>query len=503
MATAALALACGGAGVAVLGSGPEAAPDPTAAASQSNRGKAPNVIFIYSDDQDERTFTREYMPRTFRLLVDRGTVFTDAMTATPVCCPSRAGYLSGQYPHNNGVFSNNPGYKSFKAPENNLAAWMSRAGYRTGWVGKFLQGYDEENDLNRPAPGFRDWAVTSPSTYFGFELLEKNKTSKPRSYLTDVQTREATQIIRRGGRKPLFLTVNYLAPHKDAKGQPGRCKSSAAPAPRDLGSERGLKLPMPESFGENTRDKRLYPPKDINVTSLTKKHRCRVESLRALDRGIEKIHSAVKKTGEIDNTIFVFTSDNGLLLGEHDLEGKGKPYEEGLQVPFAMRVPPRLVDGQPVASSNELVANIDIAPTILKLAGAKPCITPSRCRRLDGRSLMPLIEGRDGAFGGDRAVLIEGSFGSPKECDFRGIRTSDKVFLQRARGNPKPGGCTPKGEPEVYDLSEDPFQLDNLGVTDPQGSADLRRDLRERLDDLERCSGISGRDPNKPSPFCG
>jgi len=113
-----------------------------------------------------------------------------------------------------------------------------------------------------------------------------------------------------------------------------------------------------------------------------------------------------------------------------------------------------------------------------------------------------LIEGSDD-FGADREILIEGSFRSREQCDFRGIRTPDTVLIQRAQGNPKPDGCQPLGKPELYDLSVDPFQLDNLGSTDPQGSADLRRALLERLDKLERCSGIEGRDRDLISPFCG
>lgn len=476
------------------------------AQEQTKRSNGPNVVFIYTDDQDERTFRRRYMPKTFQLLVDKGTRFTEAITATPICCPSRVGYLTGQYPHNNGVFANNPGYEGLQARRNNLAKWMRRSGYETGWIGKFLQGYEEDKDLTQPAPGFSEWAISSPSTYFGYELFEEDRTQTPSGYLTNVLTKKTARIISAQGRNPFFMTVNYLAPHKDEKGQAGPCEVSAEPAPGDLGSRSGIALPRPLSFNEkDISDKRAYVKKQRvegrRLRRVKVKHQCRVESLAAVDRGVAKIHAAVKRAGELDNTIFVITTDNGLLLGEHRLEGKGIPYEEGLQVPFVMKVPRGLLGSSPVDSSDALVANIDIAPTLLDLAKAKPCISATRCRRLDGKSLVPLLKGRSEGFE-DRAILIEGgAHGS--ECDYRGVRTQDAVLFRRVKRAREGNGCDPASAPELYDLGEDPFQLDNLGVTDPQGSRDLRKDLLERLAELERCSGVQGRDPNGPGPFCG
>ncbi len=479
---------------------------------QIDRPDGPNVVVIYTDDQEKASFKRAFMPRAFRYLVDRGTRFDQAVAATPVCCPSRVSYLTGQYPHNNGVFSNEDAYPALISPENTLAAWMDDAGYETAWFGKFLQHYQDSSDPTSPAPGWDEWAITLNEMYFDYVLYEKgvetNMGSRPRDYHTNVMTRKAVEFIRRSkaSRRPMFLTVNYLAPHKGGP-TPGRCRHAATPAPRDLGSAAGLDLPMPPSFDEeDITDKRAYIGEDRIVgrrlEKLQDQIQCRAESLRAADRGIGRIFHAIRSANQLDDTIIVLTSDNGLLLGEHRLEGKGEPYEEALQVPFVIRVPSGLLSRASVPRTDALVANIDIAPTLLDLVGINPCLDSGQCRTMDGRSLVPLIEDRLGDYPNDRGILIEGGFRGGSSCDFRGIRTPDSVLIQRAKGDPQQIGCLPASEPEVYDLDEDPYQLDNLAVTDPTGSEALLGEMLSRVTALERCSGIKGRDAPNVQPFC-
>ena len=493
------------------GKAAEAAPEPIVKrAPVRSARRLPNVVFIYTDDQEEALFTRRFMPHTFRSLVDKGTLFEDSVTATPICCPSRVSYISGQYPHNSGVFSNSQGYPAFVEPENTLFAWMQRAGYTTAWFGKYLQRYEKEVNPKIPAPGTDEWAITVQPKYFDYSVFGDGKRTRPEAYNSDFLTHRAIDLIKRseGSGRPFFMTLNYLAPHKGAGRKPGYCQSSAAPAPRDVGRFRDLALPRPPSFDEeDNADKRAYPDEELltpaKIRTLRIKHRCRAESLQAVDRGVKRVVGAVSRAGELDRTVFVVTSDNGFLKGEHRLAGKGIPYEEGIGVPLAIRVPPAYLDTpNPSPRVDELVTNIDLAPTILDLAESKPCANRDLCRRLDGRSLLPLIAGRSNDWPGDRTILIEGGGKGEPRCDYRGVRTTDEVLLERTEAAADGKGCVAASEPELYDLRADPFQLENLVVTDQLGNTNLLNEMRSQLERLERCSGVRGRDPNQPGPFC-
>ena len=131
-------------------------------AAAARAARPPNFLVILVDDQAKNSFSRRYMPRTFRSIVDRGTTFSNGLAAPPLCCPDRAGILTGQYPHNHGVFSNRPGYPALKDPANTLPVWLRRAGYRTGLIGEFLIRYPKIADVQ---------VVGVPDTFFGEELL--------------------------------------------------------------------------------------------------------------------------------------------------------------------------------------------------------------------------------------------------------------------------------------------------------------------------------------------
>jgi arylsulfatase A-like enzyme len=469
----------------------------------------PNIVFIYSDDQNAADLNSRFMPNTMRLLAGGGTTFSDFVVAAPICCPSRAGMLTGTYPHNSGVYMNHNGFGSLTDKANTIGSWMQRAGYHTAWLGKFLQGYRRViSDPTQPAPGFDDWLVSLKARYFNWKLYSNrggilHGGSKARDYYTDVLTDHAVRLFREQAKRkrPLFMVLNELAPHKGRGGR-GRCSSAAVPAPRDAGRFDHLALPQPPSFNEADRsDKTAFPaPKPLGGPAIQAdrdRYRCRAESLAALDRGVRRIYAAVKRAGELDNTIFVFTSDNGLLLGEHALDGKDIPYEEGIRMPMLMRVPAAVLGGPAVESVDELTANVDLAPTLLELAGARPCVRRSDCRTLDGRSLVPLLRGRSAAWPPERAIPIEGGV-EGDICGFRGVRLESEVLLEDV----VPGGangCVPYSTPEYYDLASDPYQLDNLLVTNPTPEVQARAsELVARMAALQTCSGIEGREPRPP-----
>lgn len=471
----------------------------------------PNVIFVYTDDQNVYDFKPKYMPQTFRLLRDPGTNFSDFAVATPLCCPSRATYLSGGYPHNNGVFSNPSGYRHLKDKFNTLPVWMHNAGYRTAWVGKYLQGYDTyAEDKFSAAPGLDDWHATFEARYYDYDIADNGKSvhkgTRSRDYFTTVVSKAATDVIADAakGKRPLFMTLNNLGPHHGF-GKGGRCTDIVPPAPQDVNLFRNAKVPRTPNFNEaDTTDKPEvvvpYPPlKQSRIEKFDLTAGCRQASLASVDRGIASVYQAVKRTGELDNTVFIFTSDNGILQGQHRIGGKNVPYEDAVVQPMVILAGETALGGPQVPDVSELTSNIDFAPTILDFADGEPCARPGNCRKLDGASLIPLLKGQDPKpFTDQRDILVEGGKGGT-DCAYAGIRNPHLNFTLHARPT-SGGGCDRDAGEELYDLdgsltgNADPYELDNLlspvtpGHDDPKVLAEVSR-LRDRLAELQECSG--------------
>jgi N-acetylglucosamine-6-sulfatase len=486
-------------------------------ASASAGSKRPNIIVIVTDDQPAAAFSSATMPRTVRRLARPGTSFSQAIVSTPLCCPSRATMLTGQYGHNTGLLANSPGWPALPQRNNTLPNWLRQAGYRTAHVGKWLHHYGESTEgKNAVAPGWNQWHTFLKLEYFDYRLRVNGGSVRyrndPDDHLTRVLNRTAAGLARRllPKRKPLYLQLDHLAPHR-GRGGSGRCRRGAVPDPRDRKLFRRQKLPLPPSFNEaDVTDKPSFASARTafdseTISSIARKYRCALASLRAVDRGIGKLVRAVRKAGERRNTAIILTSDNGFFAGEHRMaRGKGLPYEEALRVPLLMLLPPKLAGsgGQPGVVS-EPVANVDLAPTILELAGAAPC-RGGDCRTLDGRSLVDLALGSGAGWPEDRAIAVEfdkggGSASAPGDtCAYAGLRTSARLFVDHTElPNPAEGyACQPSpGAQELYHLDSDPFQLENLAFTDPGGTAAERAALSSRLDSLRTCAGIAGRDP--------
>jgi arylsulfatase A-like enzyme len=486
----------------------------------------PNVIMIVTDDQTLADYNDRVMPRTLELLGDRGTTFTDAIVTTPLCCPSRASIATGQYGHNNGVLRNN--YADLRDKGNTLPVWLQRAGYTTIHVGKYMNRYaDAVATPSEVAPGWDEWHTAVVPSYYDYDLQVNGSTesfgSAPEDYFGRVIDERSTKMVERYAprRRPFFLQVDHYAPHsavpEESRGGGATCGAGAAiPDPQDAGRFDGEPLPMGPSFNEaDVSDKpsfiRSLAPLDPGlIGGLREVHECAIESLASVDRNVAALRRAVKKAGELEDTVFVFLSDNGLYAGEHRIPGsKQNPYEEGLRVPFVISAPKDVLGRRPPRRLPEPVANIDLAPTILDLARAEPCPSDRArdCRTMDGRSLVPLLEGRESGWPEDRALVVElrrgkspvGSDG--RACDYSGVRTTGGILVEH-RGAIDPaadGECVALHEFELYDLVNDPFELQSIhsSVT---GAApgELETDLSERLANLADCKGIKGRDP-KPN----
>jgi N-acetylglucosamine-6-sulfatase len=450
-------------------------------AAQAER---PNIVVIMTDDQTLESM--RVMSGVKRSLADEGTTFERAFVSNPLCCPSRATLFSGQYTHNHGVIGNaspDGGYGRLDK-RNWLPVWLQQAGYRTVHIGKFLNQYGLRNPTHVPA-GWSEWyASVDPSTYFfyGYTLNENGLLytygldQNPIYYSTDYYAERALSVIRRMGdtRTPFFLSLAFLAPHSggppDADDPTGLVTPS--PAPRHINRFAGERLPADPSYNEtDVSDKptfiQILPPiTAARAEAIDENYRQRLESLLAVDEAVVRVVDTLGAERELDNTLILFTSDNGFFHGEHRLQlGKVLVYEPSIRVPLIMRGP-----GVPQGERRgQLVTNADLAPTILEAAGA------TAGKPQDGRSLFPLLDDRGLEWGRD--LLIEGAPGVNQPA-FDAIRTYRYVYVQHANG-----------ERELYDLARDPHQLTSLH-NDP-AYAGVQAELSLRLGLLSVCAGRS------------
>jgi arylsulfatase A-like enzyme len=337
-------------------------------------------------------------------------------------------------------------------------------------------------------------------------------------YSTDVLSRQAAAFIRDSteAARPFFAWVAYSAPHSNPLPS-GPCAGDN-PMPPDEATYRrfaGVPLPQPASFDEagvSDKPRRIasLPRLDAaTVARITLRWRCTLAAMSEVDRGVGQLMSQLRADGALSRTIVIYLSDNGSFFGEHRIpKGKGLEYEPALRVPFAVYVPPAYRSGEQAARRAAVVTNQDIAPTILayvnRFAGpAFPCNPPTNCRRMDGRSLRPLLGG-GGRWRGGRGVLAEidarrrpiaaaRTPGLPPDpecnCAYAAIRTHRYLYVDLAAG-----------AHELYDLKRDPDQLVNRVRS--RRYAPSRRRLSTRLRRLERCTGRRGREAPTPAPFC-
>ena len=481
-----------------------------AAAPSTAAAARPNIIVVVTDDQTLGMLGGPVMPKTRRLLARRGTTFTQAIVSTPQCCPSRAALLTGQYAHNNKVVANRPGYPLLNRKRQVLPAWLRASGYRTIHIGKFLNGYTGAAGFD-PAPGWDTWRTVAAADYQNpvFSINGRKRGPQP-VYLTTELNRMARGVIRARAprRQPFYLQIDHLAPHIGSGDERGRCRGAAVPRAKDVA--KFIRTPFPRTPATEESDlsdkpefiQRQPPVSAEEWEAIDRRYACALGSLREVDRGVGTLISELRRAGELRRTMILFTSDNGYSFAEHRVQlTKGMTYEEHLRVPFIVRPPRGAGIGKRFRRGARLadpVANIDIAPTLLDLARAEPCVG-GRCRRMDGRSLLPLLRGRDRAWTDTRAIRtsFDINFGfAVRSCMWDGLRTPSTTLVEHT-SVPLVGGsaCREASQFELYDLEADPFQL--------QGDLPVPEALVARLDSLRRCSGIPRRDrPLKARPYC-
>ncbi|HEU4426595.1 MAG TPA: sulfatase [Pilimelia sp.] len=457
---------------------------PLAGGSTASAAAAqPNVVVIMVDDMNVSALA--YMPQVRSLIGAPGTVFTNSVVSYSLCCPSRATFLTGQYAHNHDVLDNAPpdgGYAKLRGAET-LPVWLRRAGYATGHVGKFLNGYGTQAPTEIP-PGWTEWyGSIDPTTYrmWGYTLNENgtlhtygtSTVEDPALYQTDVYATKAVSFINRraASTQPFFLSFAPLAPHGEGNSGADLSQRNPRPAPRHRGDLDTAMLPKPPSWNEaNVSDKpaaiRALPPIDAAEEARIEQRRLRgrLESLLAVDDAVASIVAALRSHGELDNTLIVFTSDNGWMQGEHRItQGKVVPYEESIRVPLMIRGP-GLPAGRQVST---IAANIDLAPTILDVTGATAGVT------LDGQSLVPIANSTDTLL---RGIVIETGPRTGNARWYAGIRSPRWKYVEHS-----------SGERELYDLNLDPYELRSVHA-DPRYTQ-VRQALAARLDTLRTCAG--------------
>jgi N-acetylglucosamine-6-sulfatase len=478
-------------------------------AGKGASGKRPNVIVIMTDDQ--RVYDMEAMPQTRRLIGRRGTTFENAFATYPLCCPSRSTFLSGQYEHNHGVQDNDPpegGYSKFDF-SNALGVWLQNAGYKTAHIGKQLNGYGALTEGGPiVAPGYDDWFATrDPSTYLMYNyVVSDNGIPRPygiapEDYQTDVLANRVIEDIREWApeEQPFFIHFTPSAVHWEFID----AESGPRPAPRHKGLFADHAAhPRPNFDEQDISDKpsvvHHFGPIDSELSEkIARKHRTRLESLLAVDEAVGRIVRELRQLGELDNTLIVFTSDNGYFHGEHRLPSeKVLAYEESIRVPLLVRGPgfPAGVRRQP------MVGNIDMAPTIVELAGAEPG------RAMDGESLLPFAA--NPRHRRDRALVFEADFEQVegvllaivpeyvKEVNvyYDAIRTRRYKYVHWFRDV----DANPANEEELYDLKADPFELQSLH--DSPRHAALKAALMRELKSFKDCVGSDCRRSLSPPP---
>ena len=426
-----------------------------AAAQEEER---PSILLIVTDDQ--RWDTLWSMPEVQRSLVERGVTFSESFTTSSLCCPSRASILTGQYPHTTGVYRQALPYGGFKSFDDTttIATVLRSGGYRTGFFGKYLDSYQSDALAGYVPPGWNRWVAFVHSEYLEYGLTIDGTVHRygidAEDYSTDVLAAETEAFIR-GTDGPVFAVYAPPAPH-----------DPAIPAAQDEGLFADLPPWRPPSFNEpDVADKPAHVQEMIPLGPDRTSHQdaLRIDqyrTLQAVDRAVARLLDALEDTGRLDDALVIFTSDNGLLWGEHRWVKKEVPYEEAIRVPLVIRAD-RIASAAGRADPH-LVSNIDLAPTIAAAAGLP---LPDA----DGRSLIPLIEGRPD--GWRHSLLIEHLRGTNPIPTYCAVRTSRYLYASYD-----------SGEEELYDLAQDPYELKNLAGSAPVEQARLRGVL-ERLCD--------------------
>jgi N-acetylglucosamine-6-sulfatase len=462
---------------------PSAAPQPSAGA-----GTRPNIVFILTDDLSLDLV--QYMPQVVKMQQE-GVTFANYFVTDSLCCPSRSSIFTGRFPHDTGIFrntGNDGGFQAFHSrheEQSTFATALSAAGYRTAMLGKYLNGYKPRNDPQEP--GWTLWGVAGNGyPGFNYDFSDNGKFvrygNQPADYMTDVLSAKAVDFIKQSVGTPFAIEVATFAPH-----------APYTPAPRDADAFPDLRAPRTPAFDaapDADAPQWLRPQRPLSAADMAgidRDYRKRAQSVLAVDKMIGELEAAVASIGQEHNTYFVFSSDNGYHMGEHRLmPGKMTAFDTDIHVPLIVSgpgVPPgRVVE--------EIADNIDLNPTFTEIGGA------ATAPNVDGRSLVPLLEGR-AVPQWRKAALVEhhGPVRNLADPDFPGLRSGNPTTYEAIRGSTWVYVEYADGEKEFHDHATDPHELHNTyGSLSDDRKASLHAMVTalQSCHDAQSCSAADG-----------
>jgi N-acetylglucosamine-6-sulfatase len=438
--------------------------------AEAQTTERPNFVFVMTDDLDERSMGN--LGGIREIMGSNGVTFKNAYVTYSLCCPSRATFLRGQYPHNHQIIGNSlptggaGKFRDLGLDHSTIATWLNNAGYQTKYIGKYMNSYGG----TYVPPGWDEWFVFMNDPELG-RINQDGQEIALSGHSTDVFAGKADDFIRRSSANPsgdpFFVVVGTTAPHSPPE-IATRYQDTFATTP----------LPKPLNFNEkDMSDKPKYMRSFGEISpegmaTMQNEYRKRLRSMLSVEDLLRRIVATLQETGELNNTYIIFTSDNGYHFGNHRFwMNKKTPYEEDIGVPLMVRGP-----GVPAGSvRQQLVINNDLAPTIAGLAGANiPAF-------VDGRSFAPLLTTTPPT-SWRQAFLeegwLEGGTVVPTPTH-KGVHTQNQMFVEYDTG-----------ERELYDLALDPYQLQSKPRT---GNVQLYSPLETRLYNLRDCSAAACR----------
>jgi N-acetylglucosamine-6-sulfatase len=456
--------------------------------------RSPNIVVVLVDDLRWDEIRAAGHPFVETPNMDRvareGARFLNAFATTPLCSPSRASFLTGQYAHTNGIVDNTarPSHQLPTFPRD-----LQRAGYVTGFFGKWHMGNDDS-----PRPGFDHWvAMPGQGEAIDPQLNVDGRRIKASGYVTDLLTDYVEQFMQRAGDRPFLVYLAHKAIHPNViqrddgsvvplAGQPG----GFVAAERHRGRYAGRAMPRRPSAFEPPLGKpallrriRNLPPLGRETATTDEEIRGRLEMLLAVDDSLGRILAALEKSGTLDTTVVVFTSDHGYFYGEHGLsEERRLAYEEAIRIPFLVRYPPVVKAG---TTPTEMTLSLDLAPTLIELAGAPPVAGTS----YQGRSLVPVF--RNSAREWRSSFLVEyfsdTVFPRVKNMGYVAVRTTRHKYIEYQEL---------EGMNELYDLEADPYEQRNLiEASDARGVLDRMQSELRRLRSESGYHNVKGEQP--------
>jgi arylsulfatase A-like enzyme len=467
----------------------------------------PNVVMLIMDDLDmsvwQNALDRGLLPRIQADVIDHGTTFDNMFVVDSLCCPSRTTYLTGQYPHNHGIlddFGDHGGFQNFAKDGSTLAAWMHAAGYRTALIGKYLNGYgtSTKDDHGRYIPpGWDYWRALTSHKQYDYDMSVQGTMTHygatEADYQEDVLSGMAVDFLGSDDPRPIFLTLTPTAPHYEGSEKNDDDGIWVRPAKRYKDTPRLTTIP-PEawpSFNEadmSDKPKFMRNLPFVDVDAQRDGYNSKVAAIRAVDDMLGAVVDALTSRGQLDNTLFIVTSDNGFQYGTHRRLGKTDLYEESIRVPMVVRAPGQVTPRH----VTDWVANIDWAPTIAEFGGASPDIA------IDGASLAPWIRGGTGPQ--RKAMLAEqlSDYYFATHPLQREVRSRDPAVTGDATGNTtlvyaetltRTGTATT--DVEFYDLSTDPYELQSLHASKDKTRVKQMKKLAKELKKLHACAGAT------------